>query len=129
MTVHYYVFTPGTLERGATTCLGTEGTLLRRLLSLATRPSPLAAAHNPKDLAAAAFTIVQQLAAHVNGKISHSSVYVNGPLDNCVFNCNWRLSLHNNNNMLRTNGLELGNPLYYNNTIAREFIPVHYPEQ
>ncbi|CAH0722311.1 unnamed protein product, partial [Brenthis ino] len=55
----------GSLERGAT--LGTEGTLLRRLLSLATRPSPLAAAHSPKDLAAAALSIVQQLAAHVAG--------------------------------------------------------------
>ncbi|KAJ0180993.1 hypothetical protein K1T71_003078 [Dendrolimus kikuchii] len=56
----------GTLERGATN-LGTEGTLLRRLLALATRPSPLAASHAPKELAAAALTIVQQLAAHVNG--------------------------------------------------------------
>ncbi|KAI5642407.1 regulator of chromosome condensation (RCC1) repeat domain-containing protein [Phthorimaea operculella] len=56
-----------TIERGASTTLGTEGTLLRRLLALATRPSPLAASHCPKELAAAALTIVQQLAAHVNG--------------------------------------------------------------
>ncbi|XP_049884481.1 probable E3 ubiquitin-protein ligase HERC2 isoform X2 [Pectinophora gossypiella] len=54
------------IERGAH-ALGTEGTLLRRLLALATRPSPLAASHTPKELAAAALTIVQQLAAHVNG--------------------------------------------------------------
>ncbi|XP_045760290.1 probable E3 ubiquitin-protein ligase HERC2 isoform X8 [Maniola jurtina] len=54
-----------TLDRGA--MLGTEGTLLRRLLALATRPSPLASSHSPKDLAAAALTIVQQLAAHVSG--------------------------------------------------------------
>lgn len=47
--------------------MGTEGTLLRRLLALATRPSPLAASHAPKELAAAALTIVQQLAAHANG--------------------------------------------------------------
>lgn len=56
----------GTLERGSSQ--GTEGTLLRRLLALATRPSPLSASHTPKELAAAALTIVQQLAAHVNGK-------------------------------------------------------------
>ncbi|KAJ2946601.1 hypothetical protein O0L34_g12657 [Tuta absoluta] len=56
-----------TIERGASKTLGTEGTLLRRLLALATRPSPLAASHCPKELAAAALTIVQQLAAHVNG--------------------------------------------------------------
>ncbi|XP_028033518.1 probable E3 ubiquitin-protein ligase HERC2 [Bombyx mandarina] len=56
----------GTSER-ASTCLGTEGTLLRRLLALATRPSPLSASYTPKELAAAALTIVQQLAAHVNG--------------------------------------------------------------
>ncbi|CAG9575570.1 unnamed protein product [Danaus chrysippus] len=54
----------GASDRGST---GTEGTLLRRLLSLATRPSPLAASHSPKDLASAALTIVQQLAAHVAG--------------------------------------------------------------
>lgn len=48
--------------------LGTEGTLLRRMLALATRPSPLAASHTPRELAAAAIAIVQQLAAHVNGK-------------------------------------------------------------
>nr|XP_026484631.1 probable E3 ubiquitin-protein ligase HERC2 isoform X1 [Vanessa tameamea] len=56
----------GSLDRGSNV-LGTEGTLLRRLLALATRPSPLAATHSPKDLAAAALTIVQQLAAHVAG--------------------------------------------------------------
>ncbi|XP_052754599.1 probable E3 ubiquitin-protein ligase HERC2 isoform X2 [Galleria mellonella] len=55
-----------TLERG--TSLGTEGTLLKRLLALATRPSPLAASHTPRELTAAALTIVQQLAAHVNGE-------------------------------------------------------------
>ncbi|CAH2243797.1 jg12710 [Pararge aegeria aegeria] len=54
-----------TLDRGTT--LGTEGTLLRRLLALATRPSPLASSHSPKELAAAALTVVQQLAAHVSG--------------------------------------------------------------
>ncbi|KAG6464463.1 hypothetical protein O3G_MSEX014531 [Manduca sexta] len=55
-----------TTDRAAT-CLGTEGTLFRRLLALATRPSPLSASHSPKELAAAALTIVQQLAGHVNG--------------------------------------------------------------
>lgn len=54
------------MDRGTT--LGTEGTLLRRLLALATRPSPLAASHSPRELEAAALTIVQQLAAHINGK-------------------------------------------------------------
>ncbi|XP_013183359.2 probable E3 ubiquitin-protein ligase HERC2 [Amyelois transitella] len=54
-----------TLERGSS--LGTDGTLLRRLLALATRPSPLAASHTPRELAAAAITVIQQLAAHVNG--------------------------------------------------------------
>ncbi|CAK1599489.1 unnamed protein product [Parnassius mnemosyne] len=55
----------GTMERGGST--GTEGTLLRRLLSLATRPSPLAAAYSPRDLATAAIAIAHQLAAHVAG--------------------------------------------------------------
>lgn len=54
----------GNIDRGNT--LGTEGTLLRRLLALATRPSPLAASHTPRELEAAALTVVQQLAAHVN---------------------------------------------------------------
>ncbi|XP_038209104.1 probable E3 ubiquitin-protein ligase HERC2 [Zerene cesonia] len=52
------------LERG-TNSLGTEGTLLRRLLALATRPSPLAASHTPRELATAALAISQQLAAHI----------------------------------------------------------------
>lgn len=56
----------GNLDRGTT--LGTEGTLLRRLLALATRPSPLAASHKPRELESAALAIVQQLAAHINGK-------------------------------------------------------------
>ncbi|KAL0895990.1 hypothetical protein ABMA27_011981 [Loxostege sticticalis] len=56
----------GNVDRG--TVLGTEGTLLRRMLALATRPSPLAASHTPRELAAAAIAIVQQLAAHVNGE-------------------------------------------------------------
>ncbi|CAB3255423.1 unnamed protein product [Arctia plantaginis] len=55
----------GAIDRGTT--VGTEGTLLRRLLALATRPSPLAASHTPRELEAAALTIVQQLAAHING--------------------------------------------------------------
>ncbi|KAL4709830.1 hypothetical protein ACJJTC_001284, partial [Scirpophaga incertulas] len=56
----------GSTERSSAV-LGTEGTLLRRLLALATRPSPLASSHTPRELAAAAIAIVQQLAAHVNG--------------------------------------------------------------
>ena len=63
---NFHSKTTGSLERPTT---GTEGTLLRRLLSLATRPSPLAASHSPKDLAAAALTIVQQLAAHIAGSL------------------------------------------------------------
>ncbi|CAH0405793.1 unnamed protein product [Chilo suppressalis] len=55
----------GTTERSSV--LGSEATLLRRLLALATRPSPLAASHSPRELAAAAIAIVQQLAAHTNG--------------------------------------------------------------
>ncbi|XP_072935158.1 probable E3 ubiquitin-protein ligase HERC2 [Epargyreus clarus] len=50
-----------------TSSLGTEGTLLRRLLALATRPSPLAAAHSPKELVCTAITLMQKLAAHVQG--------------------------------------------------------------
>ncbi|XP_041973907.1 probable E3 ubiquitin-protein ligase HERC2 [Aricia agestis] len=56
----------GSLDRSSST--SADGTLLRRLLALATRPSPLAAAHTPAELAAAALTIVQQLAAHVAGE-------------------------------------------------------------
>ncbi|XP_048005438.1 probable E3 ubiquitin-protein ligase HERC2 [Leguminivora glycinivorella] len=48
------------------TVTGTEGTLFRRLLALAMRPSPLAASYTPRELASAALTIVQQLAAHVH---------------------------------------------------------------
>ncbi|XP_022827451.1 probable E3 ubiquitin-protein ligase HERC2 [Spodoptera litura] len=55
----------GNIDRGIV--LGTEGTLLRRLLALATRPSPMAASHSSRELESAALTIVQQLAAHVNG--------------------------------------------------------------
>ncbi|XP_022131000.2 probable E3 ubiquitin-protein ligase HERC2 [Pieris rapae] len=55
----------GSLERTGNS-LGTEGTLLRRLLALATRPSPLAASHTPRELAVAALAISQQLAAHVS---------------------------------------------------------------
>lgn len=66
---YLYVIHPGAADRGTA---GTEGTLLRRLLSLATRPSPLAASHSPKDLASAALTIVQQLAAHVAGIITYN---------------------------------------------------------
>lgn len=62
-----YFFTLGSLERTGNS-LGTEGTLLRRLLALATRPSPLAASHTPRELAVAALAIAQQLAAHVSSK-------------------------------------------------------------
>ncbi|KPJ06671.1 putative E3 ubiquitin-protein ligase HERC2 [Papilio machaon] len=55
-----------TLERSGIG-IGTEGTLLRRLLALAVRPSPLAGSHSPRDLANAAVALVQQLAAHVAG--------------------------------------------------------------
>ncbi|XP_045542472.1 probable E3 ubiquitin-protein ligase HERC2 [Papilio machaon] len=55
-----------TLERSGMG-IGTEGTLLRRLLALAVRPSPLAGSHSPRDLANAAVALVQQLAAHVAG--------------------------------------------------------------
>ncbi|XP_048481969.1 probable E3 ubiquitin-protein ligase HERC2 [Plutella xylostella] len=47
---------------------GTEGTLLRRLLGVATRPSPLSAAHTPAELAAAALAVAQQLAHHATLK-------------------------------------------------------------
>ncbi|XP_068628740.1 probable E3 ubiquitin-protein ligase HERC2 [Battus philenor] len=56
----------GTTERSGTNA-STECTLLRRLLALATRPSPLAASHTPRELAAAALSIAHQLAAHVAG--------------------------------------------------------------
>ncbi|CAG4926206.1 unnamed protein product [Colias eurytheme] len=56
--------TSASLER-AINSPGTEGTLLRRLLALATRPSPLAASHTPKELTTAALAISQQLAAHI----------------------------------------------------------------
>lgn len=61
-----FVSETATPDRG--TVQSTEGTLLRRMLALATRPSPLASSHTPRELAAAAIAIVQQLAAHVNGK-------------------------------------------------------------
>ncbi|CAH2068345.1 unnamed protein product, partial [Iphiclides podalirius] len=57
---------PGTTERGGSSA-GMEGTLLRRLLALATRPSPLAASHTLRELASAALAIAHQLAAHVAG--------------------------------------------------------------
>lgn len=44
--------------------VSTEGSLLRRLLAVATRPSPLGAAHTPQELSSAAFAIIQQLASY-----------------------------------------------------------------
>lgn len=76
----------GTLER-TTIRLGTEGTLLRRLLGVATRPSPLAASHTARELATASVALLHRLAAHLNGKITSIRIYVKFKIRRCGWQC------------------------------------------